>query len=385
MRERNLTARIERRQQRTVCLPRTVAVGESADLRDRVELPCSEQPVGAAPPHLTREVELGRATGPPLGLDDDDAVGRAGPIYRGRRGRLEHLDRLELLHVQVCEPVHQRILTAADAGGGRTGASTGDGVGAVGDGIVGDDHPVQDEERLAGPENRRDPADLYLTAAARSAAVHRDHRARHLALERLLQRRRRSPIELLGSDLHGGCRRVAALERRRLAGYHHSLELEGILREGHHDVRLARLHGHFLLLVADRADQEANVPRPHPDAERAVGRRLRHGLASDFGDRRQSHRHVPHRSCHPPRHLATLGMGRQRGQAERKDGSREHCELVHALSPFVRMDAAGGYRRDTQTSRSPAPLQSRRTLFPGNSDGHSPGTRHVTAIPMSQP
>src|SRR5205085_12291835 len=57
-----------------------------------------------------------------LGLDDDDAVGRAGPIYRGRRGRLEHLDRLELLHVQVCEPVHQRILSAADARGGRTGA-----------------------------------------------------------------------------------------------------------------------------------------------------------------------------------------------------------------------------------------------------------------------
>src|SRR5437899_2766832 len=105
---------------------------------------------------------------------------------------------------------------------------------------------------------------------------------------------------------------------------------------------------------------------------------------SALDDRRPGHGHLPDGPYDAAGHLATLGRGAHRCQAERKDG-RKHCELAHALSPFVRMDAAGGYRRDTQTPEGPAPLQSRETLLPGHSDAYGPGRRHVTAIPMSLP
>src|SRR5205823_3084307 len=211
------------------------------------------------------------------------------------------------------------------------------------------------------------------------------HRARHLALERLLQRGRWSPVDLLARDVYRRRGRVTALERRRLARHHDRLELERILREGHHNVRLAGLHEHFLLLVADRADQESNVARRDRDAERAVGRRLGDAWAAEFADRRQAHRYPADRACHAARDVATLGTGRHRGQAERNDGCRKHCVLAHALSPCVRMNAAGGVPPGTETSEGPAALheQGRETLIPGSEERRTPGKRHVTAVPMS--
>src|SRR5439155_11263244 len=52
------------------------------------------------------------------------------------------------------------------------------------------------------------------------------------------------------------------------------LEPEGILGELHHHVRLAGIYRHFLLLVADRADQQSNVALRDGDSEGAIGRRL---------------------------------------------------------------------------------------------------------------
>ena len=317
MRRPNGPARIARVEQRVGAA--AVAVGQALDFAHGRELPRAEQPVRHAAAQTRAQREIPSASGrTALGLDHDDAVGRARAVHRGRGRRLEHFDRLDLLRIQIRDAVHQGVLAPADASRGGARAGAGHGVGAGGKRVVGDDDAVDDEQRLARAENRRDAADLHLRAAAGSAAVHRDHRAGDLALERLLERLGGRPVEVLGVHARDGGRRVTLLDRRRLTRHDHRVELERILLERDGDIGLAGGHVDLLPLEADGADEQLRVAVRDDDAERAVISRLRYAGTADLDDGGADDRHVTERAANASRHLAPrhLRAGCRRQQAE---------------------------------------------------------------------
>ena len=125
-----------------------------------------------------------------------------------------------------------------------------------------------------------------MTAAAGRPAVHRDDGAGNFALQRLLQRFRGRPVQLVTRHLDGRRRRIAALDRSRLSGDDHGLELERIFVEGHGHAGLRRGHSHFLALVPDRANHEPDIAGADVDGEVPVGARLCDAFAAHLDDRR---------------------------------------------------------------------------------------------------
>ena len=112
---RNLSARIQ-------CVEQTVG-SEAVSVRQvqyigrGLELPCPEQPIRDAPPNAACEIELGsRARRPPLGTDDDNAVGGARPVHRRCRRRLQYFNRFDLIGVQVRQSIDERVLIAPNTG-----------------------------------------------------------------------------------------------------------------------------------------------------------------------------------------------------------------------------------------------------------------------------
>src|SRR5690242_10294210 len=208
--------------------------------------------LGHLVPGLPRAASLGR--------NDDDAVGGTRAVDRRRRRRLQDLDVLDVVRIDVGQAVDRLVLRRV----GRT-ARARDRRQAAGDRRVRYDDAVDDVERIAGAENRRRAADLDLHAAARNARVLEDRRADDFALEIRLEGFRRSDDELVRRDRRDRRRRVALVDRRRLSGYRHAFQLQDVLFE--HEVRGARRRGNQfgLSLEPDGAYENLNVARRYAE------------------------------------------------------------------------------------------------------------------------
>ncbi len=130
----------------------------------------------------------------PLGRDDHHAVARLLPVDRRGRRALQDLDLLDVLRVDVDDPVDLVILglCGVRAAGGQV-----DLVLVGRDRRVADEHPVYDIERRRRCVDRRGAAQPNLHAAPGGARIRLDHSARDLSLNRLLERLGRRPFEFL--------------------------------------------------------------------------------------------------------------------------------------------------------------------------------------------
>jgi hypothetical protein len=135
-------------------------------------------------------------------------------VQRGGRGTLDDLDALDVVRVDVGEPV-RRVAAQVDELPRR----------------VVDDHAVDDVERLGAAADGGEAADADAGAAARRAGVLLHQRAGHLAGQRHVQLRRDGVGELLA--LHRGERRaqLRALGLDARAGGHDLRQLQHVARE----------------------------------------------------------------------------------------------------------------------------------------------------------
>src|SRR5258708_2036072 len=162
-----------------------------------------------------------------LGGDDDEAVGPGRPINGARRRTFEHLDAVDVSRVEVGDAVHLLVLARGDAA-----TRSAYRVQAVRVGVVVDDDAVDDIERLVRAIDSIAAANLHLNAATRRAPVLRDHGARDLALQRVLDGRLRNAVQFRAS--HNGDRvcHVAGRYGRSLTGDVDLLEMEHVRLAG---------------------------------------------------------------------------------------------------------------------------------------------------------
>ena len=120
-------------------------------LLDRRKLAAAQSLERRLGPDPLGQVDPGSPARPALGPDDHHAVGGPAAVDRRRGRRLDDLDRLDLVRIDVGQPVDDSILVARGhtrlAGGERKGVQ------AARKAVVADDRAVQDEERLAVPKN----------------------------------------------------------------------------------------------------------------------------------------------------------------------------------------------------------------------------------------
>jgi hypothetical protein len=159
----------------------------------------------------------------PFGRNDHDAGGRLGSVERSRRRAFQHLERFDVVGIDVRDAVHHLVLRAVDAA-----ARVGDRVEADRDLGVAHQDAIDHVERLGIGVDRSRASDLDLRSAARCARVRRDESAGDLALERVFEHRRRRLHDLLRRKLRHRLRRVRARYGRCRARDDHSLELENI-------------------------------------------------------------------------------------------------------------------------------------------------------------
>ncbi len=238
-----------------------------------------------------REPRLARLAVP--GGDDHHTVGGERPVDRRGGGALENRDVVDVGRVQVREAVHRVVLIAGVAARLRRR----DRVHAVGDRVVAHDQAVHHDQRIDTGVDRRHAAQLDLAPAPRRARVQLDEGARHLALERALERGGRGPVQLFGADRRDGIGQVALLHRRGLAGDDHGLEVKHVLLETDVDARLIRRDGHLAV--------------PEPDAPNLQ----RHGA------RRRGEREFP----------APVRDGRNRGAQHRNGGAGNRLRRRRAV------------------------------------------------------
>jgi hypothetical protein len=224
------------------------------DLRIARELARPEQARGLLGSHTLRDVEARCAGLALLGRDDDHAVGGARSVDGGGRGRLQHLDVLDIVGVEVRKTVDHLILRRRRAAG-----RTGDRRQTAGNGRVGHDDAIHHVERITLAEDRRGAADLDLHAAARYAAILEDGRADDLARQVAFDRLGRHGEQFLGRHRCNGRRRIALVNRRRLTGHGHAFELQHIPVE--RKVRRGRpgSNADTGALEADRTSNECQV------------------------------------------------------------------------------------------------------------------------------
>ena len=196
-----------------------------------------------------------------LRRDDDDPVRGARAVDGRRRRRLENFDVLDVVRVDVGEAVDRLVLRRR-----RRTARARDRRKAAGERRVRHDHAVDDVERIARAENRRGAADLNLHAAARHAGVLEDGRAHDLAGEIALERLGRRDDELVGGDRRDRGRRVAAIDRGRLTGDRHALELQDVLLEIEVGGARGGRNQTSLSLESDCANENLNVARRNSNA-----------------------------------------------------------------------------------------------------------------------
>ena len=183
--------------------------------------------------------------------DDDDAVGGLRSVDRRRRRALEHLDVVDVVRIDVCKAVRAVLLASVQrAGQGGLSAGTHG---------VGDDHAVDDVQRIDASEQRRSAANLYLATAAGGAVVHADLSANDLTLHRAFERWGGHSGQLLGTHVHRGRGRIATLDRGGRAGHCHAFELKDVLI--HREIGGLGRGGNatLLSLVAQRSRQQLHI------------------------------------------------------------------------------------------------------------------------------
>ncbi len=273
----------------------------------------------------------GAAAGALLGRDDDHASRSLGAIDRGRRRPFEDLDRLNVVGIEVGNPVGVVVFRAWRAGhialaGWRcTAPRLVDRVEIGVDGVVVQDHAVHDVQGIGIAVNGRHAANLHLQTAAGGAAVVRlDDCARDLAFERILECRRWHLVDGLGCH-HGhriGC--VLGGDRGRQAGYDLRFEPQDILLEGNLVVALAWRDSDGLRQVPNAAHAHGLGVGRYAQRERtAVGRRAakRGAYDKDLGCR---DRHMVSGVSDSPRDAILLL--RSSGRDEHRCGTERHDE-----------------------------------------------------------
>ena len=237
---------------------------------------------------------LGRPGFAPPGGDEDDAVGPARPVD-GRRGRiLQHFHRRQVIGVQVVEAA-----------------------------VVG--HPVHHQQRVVGARKGAVTADADNGGLARRGAVARHRDARRPALQGLGHVGHRHVVQRLLVHRRDGARYLAFLLH---AVAHHLNLVQGLGFGGQPGVKLRRAaHRHFLLLVANRADDQSILAFGHGQGvhPRRVGGGAYRGAFHDDRDARQRLAGV--RSDGARHRAAGLGPGFGRQQAAHQEGhgSEELC------------------------------------------------------------
>jgi len=191
----------------------------------------------------------------------------------------QHFDRLDVVRVQVGEPVHRVVLLLAIAAV-RAAARDVEQTGWHGGVAV--DHPVDHEERVGIAEDRVVAAQLDLRAAARRAGVLADDGARHPPGKRAVERGRGYPGHFFPGDVRSRDRSVAPLDARGLPGDDDRLEVE--------DVGLERRVGRVLIgRDPDLAPLERDAPEHQRDGAGGRGNRIpalgvRHRTERGTGD-----------------------------------------------------------------------------------------------------
>ena len=191
-----------------------------------------------------------------LGGDYDDAVRASGAVDRAGRRTLEHLNALNVIWVDVGGAVNALVLARAEVSARRLG----DGVDTVGDRRVVDDDAVDHVKREEARVDRRDAAQLHLNTAADGAGVLGDDCTRDLALERIVDRLSRRPIELVSRNHGYRVGGIDAGDGRGCSGHDLRLELKDVASHRYVDFGVSGGDGHRLRDVTDAADAQRHRP-----------------------------------------------------------------------------------------------------------------------------
>ena len=247
--------------------------------RGGVEHARARAPLQLEEPQPLRDVGARLPRPPVICLDDDHAVPGLGTIDGRRGGPAQHLDRLDIVRVQVGEPVHRVVLLLAVA---AVGAAARDVEQPTGHGSVAVNHPVDHEERVGIAEDRVVAAQLDLRAAARRARVLADDGARHPPGKSTVERGRGYAGHFFPDDVRRRDRSVAPLDARGLPGDDDRLEVE--------DVGLERRVGRVLIgRDPDLAPLERDAPEHQRHGTGGCGNRIpafgvRHRAERGAGD-----------------------------------------------------------------------------------------------------
>jgi hypothetical protein len=275
------------------------------------------------------EINPGRSRFSAFCRDDDHAVGGARPVNGRRRRAFENLDGLNVLRIDVSNPVDGVVLVGPVAARSRLR----DGIHVGGHRDVAHDDAVHDVEGLGVSVDRRDAPEPHVHAPARRSGIRVDLRPRHLSVE--------CPVER--GDL-GGAGQVGRVDRRDGVGQILPFHAGGKARNHNlihaHDVpaqfdiehRLPRLQFHFLLLVAHKGEHERSATLRHIQLVAAlhVRRRSDRGvLDPDVGPR---NRLPVVRVCHHSlNRILALDRTRRESPSEEKDSDQTYSQIASII------------------------------------------------------
>ena len=303
------------------------------ELVQQVEGP---EPLGEVDPALPRLS--------PLRGDEDHPVRRSGSVEGRRGGAFQDLDPLDVLGIQVHDPVHGIVLI----GPVRPAAGEGDVVQGVGDGSVGHHDPVHDVEGLQLTVDGRGAPEPHLDAAAGRSRVALDVGAGDLALEVVLHAgRRRGVLDLVGGHRGHGIGQISPGHAGGLTRHDDALEVEGILVHGHPDVVGRARHGDGRRPVSEVLEPELHLSRGNGDGESTLTVADGLGAGADLGDDGRLEG-LAELVDHHPVDLPDLGLQHVRKQAcQEEDGQRPNKECSHSRLHVL------GDRTATRTASRP--------------------------------
>ena len=233
-----------------------------------------------------------------LGGDQNHAVRRPRAVDAGRRSVFQHLDRLDVVGVDV---VH----------GARD--------------------PVDDDDRRIALVDRRTAADEERRRLARQRVGRRDLHTRNLAFQGVAHRGHGSRRHRTAGDLrHGRRKRMARL--RAVPHDHHLVHVDRRGGERHVHDRLRRCDRHFGRAVAHKRNLQHGIVRRHAQRIAAVDVG-RHAGGRPLDDDRRPHDRgalvVAHHAAQRPRHGL---FGHARHGTARDDDAPSVYFIAHVLS-----------------------------------------------------
>ena len=277
-------------------------------LRQAVELAETERVGDLAEAHPLGDAGGDVAAAAALGGDDDDAVRRLGAVEGRRRRPLQHLDRLDVVGVEVGDAVGGVVLVGEVAAPHRAGHRRQ----TAGDGGVGKDDAVDDVQHVVGAVDGRHAAELHLDAAARGARVRLDVGAGELALERVLDGVGGHLADVIAPHRRRTVDEVGAHDHRRALDDGDGLRRP--LRHGDRHALLIRADVHLPLAPAGIGDdQRHRTDRGVVDQEGPVGSNNDGALGALHVDDRSQDRLAGLRVFHRARDGAGLRCRRRRG------------------------------------------------------------------------